>query len=213
LIRLRLQDGRGDGQESVEMKIFIVGSGAMGALYGGLLHRSGADVTLIDTWAEHVAAINRDGLHLEGISGDLRLPMKAVTTAAGSAVADVVFIQVNTYSTNVAAQTAKRILKESGYAITFQNGAGNVETLCEVLGRQRVVGGLSYHSAAVAGPGHVLHTHRGPTWLGELDGKPSARVQTLAGVLEKAALQPTIVEDIMSHIWTKFIHNSAINPV
>jgi 2-dehydropantoate 2-reductase len=76
-----------------------------------------------------------------------------------------------------------------------------------------VVGGLSYHSAAVAGPGHMLHTHRGPTWLGELDGTTTPRLQALAGVLEKAQLQPTIVDNIMSFIWTKFIHNSSINPI
>lgn len=195
------------------MKIYVIGSGAMGSLYGGLLHRSGADVTLIDIWREHVEAIKRQGLRLEGISGDLKLDLEATVEPRESKVADVVFIQVNTYATQAAAQTAKKVLKDSGYAITFQNGAGNVEALCEALGKSRVVGGLSYHSAAVAGPGHVLHTHRGPTWLGELDGTTTARVRALSGVLEKAGLQPTIVDNIMSFIWTKFIHNSAINPI
>jgi len=195
------------------MKIYVIGSGAMGSLYGGLLHRAGIDVTLVDIWREHVEAINSNGLHLDGISGDLKIDLKAVVEPKETGVADVAFIQVNTYTTRDAAQTAKKVMKDSGYAITFQNGAGNVETLCEVLGRARVVGGLSYHSAAVAGPGHVMHTHRGPTWLGELDGSKSARVQALADALERAGLQPTIVDNIMSYIWTKFIHNSAINPI
>jgi 2-dehydropantoate 2-reductase len=195
------------------MKIYVIGSGAMGSLYGGLLQRAGIDVTLVDIWREHVEAINRNGLHLEGISGDLKLGLKATVEPKESGAADVVFVQVNTYATREAAQTAKRVLKDSGFAITFQNGAGNVETLCEVLGKARVVGGLSYHSAAVSGPGHVMHTHRGPTWLGELDGGTSPRAQGLADLLERAGLQPTIVDDIMSFIWTKFIHNSAINPI
>ncbi len=195
------------------MKIYVIGSGAMGSLYGGLLHRSGADVTLVDIWREHVEAINRHGLRLEGISGDLNLGLKATVEPRESGIADVVFIQVNTYSTLAAAQTAKKLLKDSGHAITFQNGAGNVETLCEVLGKPRVVGGLSYHSAAVAGPGQVMHTHRGPTWLGELDGSTTPRLRALADMLEKAGLQPTMVDNIMSFIWTKFVHNSAINPV
>jgi 2-dehydropantoate 2-reductase len=185
----------------------------MGSLYGGLLHRAGVDITLVDIWREHVEAIKRNRLRLEGVSGDLQLDLKAVTEPRETGVADVVFIQVNAYATRDAAQTARKVLKGSGYAVTFQNGAGNVETLCEVLGRPRVVGGLSYHSAAVAGPGHVLHTHRGPTWLGELDGSASQRVRALADALERAGLQPTIVDNIMSHIWTKFIHNSAINPI
>jgi 2-dehydropantoate 2-reductase len=195
------------------MKIYVIGSGAMGSLYGGLLHRAGIDVTLVDIWREHVEAIDRNRLHLDGISGDLRLNLKAVVEPGETEVADVVFVQVNTYATRAAAETAKRVLRDSGYAVTFQNGAGNVETLCEVLDKARVVGGLSYHSAAVAGPGHVLHTHRGPTWLGELDGSTSPRVRALADALDRASLQPTIVDNIMSYIWTKFIHNSAINPI
>jgi 2-dehydropantoate 2-reductase len=141
----------------------------MGSLYGGLLNRAGYDVTLIDLWAEHVEAINQKGLHLDGISGDLTLKLKAVTKTRDAGVADVVFIQVNTYNTTAAAQTARQLLKDSGYAVSFQNGAGNVETLIEVLGKARVVGGLSYHSAAAIAPGHARHTHHGPTWLGELD--------------------------------------------
>ena len=195
------------------MRIYVVGSGAMGSLYGGLLNRAGYDVTLIDLWAEHVEAINQKGLHLDGISGDLTLKLKAVTKTRDAGVADVVFIQVNTYNTTAAAQTARQLLKPSGYAVSFQNGAGNVETLIEVLGKERVVGGLSYHSAAAIAPGHARHTHHGPTWLGELDGSRTPRVQALSDALQSAGLAPVIVDDIVGYIWTKVILNSAINPI
>ena len=93
------------------MRIYVSRSGAMGSLYGGLLNRAGYDVTLIDLWAEHVEAINQKGLHLDGISGDLTLKLKAVTKTRDAGVADVVFIQVNTYNTTAAAQTARQLLK------------------------------------------------------------------------------------------------------
>ena len=88
------------------MRIYVIGSGAMGSLYGGLLHRTGVDVTLVDVWEEHVDAIKQRGLHLDGISGDLNLKMKAITKTRDAGVADVVFVQVNTYNTTAAAQTA-----------------------------------------------------------------------------------------------------------
>jgi 2-dehydropantoate 2-reductase len=194
------------------MRITVIGAGAMGSTYGGLLRRAGYDVTLVDVWPEHLAAINRDGLHLSGISGDQRIAIPAVREPeAGSA--DVAFVQVNTYDTEAAAQTAARALTPDGYAITFQNGVGNIETLVRVLGPERVLGGLSYHSAAMAGPGHAMHTHRGPTWIGELDGSSTPRLRALSQALQAAGLQPTIVDDILSYIYTKLVLNSAINPI
>lgn len=195
------------------MRIFVIGAGAMGSTYGGLLHHAGHDVTLVDIWPEHVDAIARDGLHLDGISGDLRLTIPAVRDPKERGVADVAFVHVNTYSTEAAARTARKVLKDSGYAVTFQNGVGNIETLQEALGPARVLGGLSYHSAAMIGPGHARHTHRGPTWLGELDGSRTARLQALSDALGAAGLEPTIVDDILSFIYTKLVLNSAINPI
>jgi 2-dehydropantoate 2-reductase len=194
------------------MRIAVIGAGAMGSTYGGLLARAGCDVTLVDVWPEHVEAINRDVLHLSGISGDLRIPVRAVSEPAPGG-ADVAFVQVNTYDTEAAAQTAARALTAGGYAITFQNGVGNIETLQRVLGPRRVLGGLSYHSAAMVGPGHAMHTHRGPTWIGELDGSSTPRLQALNQALQAAGLEPTIVDDILAYIYTKLVLNSAINPI
>lgn len=195
------------------MHICIIGAGAMGGLYGGLLSRNGVVVTALDSWEDHVAAIRRDGLHLDGITGDLRIPLKAETDPGAVAPADIVFIQTSTNATEDAALAAKRILKPGGYAITLQNGVGNLETLIAAVGREKVLGGLSYHSAEPKGPGHVTHTHAGPTWIGELDGSRSPRVQALAETLATAGFTPTIVDNIEGFIWNKFIHNSAINAI
>jgi 2-dehydropantoate 2-reductase len=195
------------------MRIFVIGAGAMGSTYGGLLQQAGYDVELVDVLPEHLEAIKRGGLHLDGLSGDLRLEIPAVREPDERAVADIAFVQVNAYDTPAAARTAKQVLKDSGYAVTFQNGVGNIEILQEALGADRVVGGLSYHSAAMIGPGHARHTHRGPTWIGELDGRRTPRLQALFDALGAAGLQPTIVDDILSFIYTKLILNSAINPI
>lgn len=74
------------------MKIYVIGSGAMGSLYGGLLHRAGIDVTLVDIWREHVQAINRNRLHLDGVSADLRIDLKAVVEPKGRGKEDLTLL-------------------------------------------------------------------------------------------------------------------------
>lgn len=194
------------------MRIVVIGAGAMGSLYGGLLARNGVDVVLVDRWEAHVRAIRAHGLHLDGITGDLNITIEA-TMAPDAGFADIALIQVDTNATRSAAETAARALKPEGWAITLQNGVGNLEILHQILGQDRVLGGLSYHSALVQGPGHVSHTHAGPTWLGELDGSISKRATMFSELLASAGFAPVVVDNIEGHIWSKFIHNAAINPI
>ncbi|MBT5780541.1 MAG: 2-dehydropantoate 2-reductase [Rhodospirillaceae bacterium] len=204
------------------MHIHVIGAGAMGSLYGGLLARCGCEVTLVDWWQAHMDAVAANGgLRLSGITGDAVIALRAVHVPEGGEAAiggdgsgDMAIIFADANSTAKAARASKRLLKPDGYALTLQNGIGNIEALAAELGSGRVVGGLSYHSAAMVEPGHAVHTHRGPTWLGELQGeKESERLATLSALLSAAGFEPTIVGDIMGQIWTKFIHNCAINPI
>ncbi len=193
------------------MRICIIGAGSMGCLYGALLARSGEKVVLFDKWREHVNAIRQNGLHMTGITGDFTIEIPATSEAGEIGAADLCIVQTNTYATDDAAKIAAGVLNDEGYCLTLQNGVGNIEKLSAVLGRERVMGGLSYHSAALEGPGTVAHTHAGPTWLGELDKTRSARLDKLVEILSKAGFTPTVVDDIEGFIWGKFVHNSAIN--
>jgi 2-dehydropantoate 2-reductase len=194
-------------------RICVIGAGSMGALYGGLLARAGSDVTLVDTWQEHVDAVRRDGLHLDGITGDFRIPVRATSHPAEVPPADVAIVLTDANSTRDAAGTARRVLREGGFALTLQNGIGNVETLSEVLGAGRVVGGTSNHSAALQGPGHVTHTHAAPTWIGELDGRTTGRLRETERALATAGFTPVVVDNILAHIWNKFVLNCGINAI
>ena len=123
------------------MRIVVIGAGAMGASYGGLLARSGHDVAMIDVWEEHVDAIVRNGLKLQGVRGDRTIELRAQNTVANLAPAEVAIIFVDSDHTDQAAETASEVLSPEGFAITFQNGIGNLETLQAVLGKERVLGG------------------------------------------------------------------------
>lgn len=195
------------------MQIAVIGAGNMGCVYGGNLARIGEQVTLIDVWKEHIDRIRTHGLRLEGLSGDFTVRVGATGTPAEAPKADAVLICANTYNTPEAAQSAKLVLKDDGYAVTLQNGMGNVEILTEVLGTRRVLAGLSFHSGDLRGPGHVAHTNNGPTYLGELDRSRSPRLLTLAELMERARLNPVLEDDIVLTIWSKFVHNCGINAV
>lgn len=193
------------------MKIAVIGSGAMGGSYGATLKRAGHDVTLIDSWQDHVDAINRDGLLADGALGDHRVKLPAFTSPPPGLSADLAIVYVDTNNTKEGAMTAKSVLGENGYAITCQNGIGNVEILEDVIGKARVLGGSSMCSAARQGPGHVTLTHLDVTSIGEIDGVERARTQALAKILDDAGLPTVIVPDVMAKIWQKFIVNCALN--
>jgi 2-dehydropantoate 2-reductase len=123
----------------------------------------------------------------------------------------IVFVDAN--NTAAAAETARRVLGANGFAITFQNGIGNVEQLQAALGRDRVLGGSSMCSAASLGPGHVRLTHLGRTSIGETDGGQRPRTARLAEALNGAGLETEVVPDIMAVIWEKFALNCCINAI
>lgn len=196
------------------MRYCVVGAGAMGGLYGLSLVAAGHSVDFVDIDPAHVEAINQDGFRLSGITGDARYPVKATTDPTSLAgTADIVLFHTHTNGTRAGAEAAGVVLKPDGWAVTLQNGIGNVETLTEVLGAARVVGGISYHSAALAGPGHAVHTNAGPSYVGEVGGGGSARVEALVETLAGAGFAPEAAPDIMSVIWSKFVHNCGVNAI
>ena len=194
------------------MKITVIGAGAMGGSYGGLLAMAGHEVSLLDTWAAHVDAINRDGLRVDGVRGDHRVPAAASTGPIGDG-AELAIVFVDANNTAAAAETARRVLAPDGFAVTFQNGIGNVEQLQAALGPERVLGGSSMCSAATVGPGHVRLTHLGKTSIGETDGVVRPRATRLAEILEDAGFETAIVPDVMAVIWEKFALNCCINAI
>ncbi len=193
------------------MQFVVIGAGNMGAVYGGNLARIGEDVAFFDIWQEHVAAINKGGLHVRGLTGDFTVWPQATNDVTKLPKADVVLVCVNSYSTSQAARTAHAILKDSGYCLTLQNGVGNIEVLSETLDASRVLAGLSFQSGDLQAPGFICHTNNGPTYIGELDRSHSARVAQLTELLKNAGMNPEPVDDIVATIWSKFVHNCGIN--
>ena len=195
------------------MRTYMIGSGAMGSVYGGLLAHAGYDVTLIDPREDHVSLIQRDGLIVEGVRGRHVIRVPAHTSHAGLPPADFAVVFTDANATAEAARTAAQVLKREGFALTLQNGIGNVEALTAALGEARVVAGVTMNSGALSEPGRVAYTNAGVTSIGELDGRTTARIEEVARMLNKAGIETVVIADPMAHIWSKFVLNCAINPL
>ena len=193
------------------MRIAVVGAGAMGSLFGGLLAEAGEDVILVDIWEEHVKAINERGLHIRGVSGDRIIRVRATTKHAEVGPVDLVLFQVKSYATEKAIRDALPMIADHTVVLTLQNGLGNVEKIAEVIGRERVLAGTTAHGATVLGPGEIYHAGKGPTVIGEIDGRITERVKRIAEVFNRAGIETEVTDNVLGAIWTKMLANVAIN--
>lgn len=194
------------------MKIAVLGSGAMGCLYGGTLAEAGNEVCLIDVWKEHVEAINKSGLKIEGISGDRVIKcVKSTTTPEDFGAADLLIVFVKATLTKEAIRGAVSLIGENTLILTLQNGLGNIEKISEVIGEEKIIAGTTAHGSTMLGPGHIRHAGTGDTKIGELDGSISERVQKLAKVFNDAGFPTQVADNVKGLIWDKLMANIGIN--
>ena len=160
------------------MQVAVVGAGAVGCYYGGLLLRAGHDVTFIGR-QPHVDAINAHGLLLDTKTFNGHLPAKAATDATALASPDLVLVCVKSADTEQAGRSlAGRLLPETS-VLSLQNGVDNAPRLAAVTGHA-VIPVVVYVGSEMAGPGHVRHHGGGDLAIGP-SAASEALAQTLAG--------------------------------
>jgi len=192
------------------MRIVIVGPGAIGCLYAAFLSKQ-AEVWLLDKNEHRAKAITQTGIKLEGISGKWQAKVKATADPKDIQEADLIVICVKSYDTKAAIKNAKSLMGEKTMALTLQNGVGNVEIIGEVVGHDKVIGGVSNHGATLLGPGYIRHAGKGETVIGRIDGKTPVQLRKIREVFNKAKLEMKISRDIKALIWSKLIINVGIN--
>jgi 2-dehydropantoate 2-reductase len=190
------------------MKIAILGCGAMGSVYAGLLASAGHEVWAVDTWREHVDAMRAKGLRLEGASGDRTVKVNATLTASDAGVCDLVIIATKARDVETAARTAKPLLGPQTLVLSIQNGLGGPDVTASVLGRERVaVGVVGGFGASMRGPGHAHHNGMELVRLGELSGPVSPRLEAVAEVWRSGGFKVKCFDDIDQLVWEKLICN------
>jgi 2-dehydropantoate 2-reductase len=194
------------------MRIAIIGTGAMGSVYAGLLADAGLDVWAIDSWAEHIAAIGRDGLRVSGASGERVARLNATVEARDAAPADLVIIATKAGGVEPAARAARDILSPEGVVLTIQNGLGSADRVAGIVGKERtMIGVVGGFGASMKAPGHVHHNGWEFVRLGEYDGGMSARLERIAEIWKKGGFRVLLFEDIHQLVWEKFICNVAFS--
>ncbi|MEJ2164191.1 MAG: 2-dehydropantoate 2-reductase [Desulfobacterales bacterium] len=197
------------------MKIAVVGAGAMGSLFGALLAEAGRDVWLYDVWAEHVRAVNQNGLKIEREGNTRTVRVNAATDPARIDGADLVIIFVKSTQTEAAAETARRIAGPEGMVMTLQNGMGNADTIARSIAADRVLAGTTSHGATMLGAGRIRHAGIGPTIIGSwaATGLGRQRAQKIADYFNSAGIETQAVSDVHSVVWNKLLINIGINAV
>ena len=195
------------------IRIAIVGPGALGCLFGGLLALAGHDVRMLARRPEHAEYIEREGLVIEHEGPERRAAVHADTDPARVGPVDVAIVLVKATDTAGAAPSLPALLSADGAAVSLQNGLGNVEALAAVLGPERVLGGVTSQGATLLGPGRVRHAGFGPTTLAEAAGGLTERAERIAAVLDAAGIPARAADAVGPLVWGKLIANAAINPL
>jgi len=186
------------------MKIAVLGAGAVGCYYGGMLARAGHQVVLIGR-PLHVDAVRRGGLLFETASFEQRLTLAASTDAAASVGAQLVLCCVKATDSERAAADMAPHLASGAQLLSLQNGVDNAPRLQALLARE-VAPAVVYVAAQMAGPGHVRH-HGG----GELVIGPSTASDQLAALFAAAGVPVRISDNVAGELWAKLIVNCAYN--
>ncbi len=200
------------------MNILVIGAGALGSLVGGVLSKQ-HNVTIIGR-QEQVDVLNREGLHIRGLTvGDFH--PNASTGYPEGMTFDLIIICVKSYNTELALDHVAPYIKETTFFLSLQNGLNNEELISEKLKVDHlpgsVLGGITCHGVTYKGPGLIKHAGRGDTYIGlytePRDESAKNRVETIVNAFNEAGLEVELTEVIRREIWAKTIINSAINPL
>jgi 2-dehydropantoate 2-reductase len=196
------------------MRIAILGGGgAMGGIFGGYLARAGNDVTLIDVSKPAVDAINAAGLSIEEKDGSqpvIKVPASDDPAAVGPV--DLIINFVKCYHTDAAVRAAAPMIARETAVLSLQNGWGNAPRIASIVGEDKVLVGLTYHSGTLLAPGKVKHPGSGMTFIGELSGKSTPRLETVVSAFRGAELETTPSTRILDEVWKKLALNACTLP-
>ena len=190
------------------MKIAVVGAGAMGSVYAGLLAAAGNEVWAVDTWQEHIDAIRARGLRVEGASGDRTVRLDATTDASEPGTCDLVIVATKADGVASAAASIRPLLRADTLVLTIQNGLGAAERICRHLPPDNVLLGVAGgFGASIRGLGHAHHNGMELIRLGELGGGLTDRLERIGDVWRNAGFNVRCFDDINQLVWEKFVCN------
>jgi len=190
-------------------KVAIVGCGAMGSVYAGLMVSAGHEVHAVTLWPDHAEAMAIRGLRVEGASGDRTVRLASAGTATdGIGICDLVIIATKAFDVEAAARSCVPLLGPETVVQTIQNGLGSPEVAAPIVGADKVaVGVVGGFGASIRGPGHAHHNGLEMIRFGAFGGLPTQRLQASARIWESSGFKVSLFDDVTQMIWEKLIMN------
>ena len=189
----------------------IIGTGALGGFYGARVQHAGCELHfLLHSDYEHV---RQHGLICESKDGDFTLPkVNAYRDVRDMPNCDVVCVCLKTTQNHLLPQLLPPVVKDDGVVLVMQNGLGIEAQVAEIVGAQRVMGGLCFLCSNKVGPGHIRHLDYGHVGLGEFAARGiSEHMRAIAGDLNRAGIRTQLHEDLAVVRWQKLVWNIPYN--
>jgi len=193
------------------MKIAIVGPGAIGLLLAAFLSKAKEELWLLDYEKNRANRISQNGIKVEGLSGELAVKVKITVDPKEIGIVDLVIVCVKSYDTKAALIHAKPLIGDDTAVLTLQNGIGNIEIISEVIGPDRVIGGVTNLGSTLIDTCRVRLAGKGDTIIGRLDGKIPVEMRGIREIFNKVGLEMRISRDVKSLLWSKLIINVGVN--
>jgi 2-dehydropantoate 2-reductase len=192
------------------MRIAVVGAGALGLYYGARLQKSGEDVHFL--LRRDYDVVRRNGLNVMSINGDFTLPQVCgYLDSAEIGPVDLVLVGLKTFANGSFPELISPLVGETTLILTLQNGLGNEETLAELFGGERIIGGVAFLCANRGEPGEVHHLRAGRIVLGEYQHLNRGRVENLQAMFTRAGVECRITDDLKRSRWEKLVWNIPFN--
>lgn len=195
------------------MRYLILGAGALGSVFGGLLQQRGHPVAFIGR-GPHFEHITTQGWTIDGIWGEFHLGPVASHSAPSDRY-EVILLCVKSFHTQEACRRVKDLLTPQGLVISLQNGLGNLEIIAREFGPEHTVGGRVIFGAQVIRPGLARVTvYAEPVLVGTMTSDYPRQILVQAVTdLDRAGIPTRQVDDILTHLWGKVLYNCALNPL
>jgi len=191
------------------MKLLIWGAGAIGGTMGAYLARAGHNVTFVDRAAEHVAAINANGLQITGPVDEFVVHAPAFTPETISGQFDTILLCVKAHDTESAAHALLPHLSETGHVVSVQNGLNEL-TIASVVGEPRTIGAFVNFGADYMEPGVIQRGNRAAVVVGELDGQTTPRIQLLYKAFLDFDDRAILTGNIWGYLWGKLSYGALL---
>ncbi|MGN0161934.1 MAG: ketopantoate reductase family protein [Lachnospiraceae bacterium] len=196
------------------MKVVVVGAGAMGCLYGGMLALSGCDVTMVDVNEQTLEKIKLHGIQVEDDTGTIRIAKtKACKYDEVRETPDLIILFTKTMFSRQALEECKGFIGSDTYVMSLQNGLGNEEIITQFVPKEHVIIGITSFPGDLKDKAEIRFHKTGSTKFCLCSSPENDIVKEIERVFEAAGLNPVISEHIFEEIWEKVALNASMNTI